>query len=585
MSWSRRQVSPNLTRMHSARLCLVVLALLSLATLRAQTSVPTLVQPVPAQTIALGGAGATIDLRQHLALPGVVGRQFVQFETVVGRINVELRDDVAPRHVANFLAYVQASTYTNTFMHRAASFDGGAVSIVQGGGYAYRLPFEVFTIAKQAPVALEYNLANARGTLAAARTTDINSATSEWYFNVRDNSTILNQNNGGGYTVFGRVLGTGMTVVDAMAALPRVNAGAPFSEIPVRNFSGGNIGEANLVGISAIRPIALYPVGDSPAIVQYGNVESSAPNVAVAGISGSNLIITPVGPGSANVTVRATDTHGNSAQATVAVTVTGVAAPARLSNLSVRTAMPAAQTLIVGFTMSGGTKPVLLRAIGPGLAQFNVAGTMADPRLALFRDATQLEANDNWGGSSALSTAFAGVGAFSLPAVSLDAALLRSVDGGHTAQVTGTGAGVVLVEAYDAGAGNAPRLVNVSARNRVGTGDNILIAGFTVAGPGSMSLLIRAVGPRLGRDPFNVDGVLADPVLEIYNSQGAKVTENDNWNQGLAATFQSVGAFPLDPGSRDAALLTTLPPGSYTAQVSGVAGSTGEALVEIYEIR
>lgn len=571
--------------MRPVRRFLVVLILISAASLRAQSSVPTLVQPVPAQTIALGGAGVTLDLRQHLAVPGVVGRQFAQFETIVGRINVELRDDVAPRHVANFLAYIQASAYTNTFLHRAASFDGGAVSIVQGGGYAFRVPFEVYTITKQAPVALEYNLANARGTLAAARTNDINSATSEWYFNVRDNSTILNQSNGGGYTVFGRVLGTGMTVVDAMAALPRVNAGAPFNELPVRNFSGGNVGEANLVTITAVRQISLYPTGDSPAIVQYGNVESSAPNVATAGVSGSNLVITPVGPGTTTVTVRAADTHGNSAQATVAVTVTGVAAPARLGNLSVRTALPAAQTLIVGFTMSGGTKPVLLRAIGPGLAQFNVAGTMADPRLALFRDATQLEANDNWGGSSALSTAFAAVGAFPLPPASLDAAMLRSIEGGHTAWVTGTGAGVVLVEAYDAGTGNSPRLVNVSARNRVGTGDNILIAGFTVAGPGSMSLLIRAVGPRLGQAPFNVDGVLADPMLEIYNSEGVKVTENDNWSAALDATFQSVGAFALNTGSRDAALLTTLPPGSYTAQVSGVAGGTGEALVEIYEVR
>ncbi len=566
------------------RFVLVLLGLLSVVSLRAQSTVPTLVQPLPAQTLAVGGTGATTDLRQHLAVPGVVGREFAQFETVVGRFNVELRDDVAPRHVANFLAYVQANTYANSFLHRAASFEGGAVSIVQGGGYGFRIPFEIFTIQKRAPVALEYNLANARGTLAAARTADINSATSEWFFNVRDNSTILNRSNGGGYTVFGRVLGTGLTVVDAMAALSRVNAGSPFNELPVRNFTGGNVGEANLVTVTAVRQISLYPVGDSPAIVQYA-AESSAPNVATAGTNGSNLVITPVGPGTTNVTVRATDTNGNSAQTTVAVTVTGVAVPARLTNLSVRTAMGSAQTLIMGFTMNGGAKSVLLRAVGPGLAQFNVAGTMADPRLALFRDATQLEANDNWGGSPALGTAFTGVGAFGLPPTSLDAALLRAVDGGHTAQVTGTGAGVVLVEAYDAGAGNSPRLVNVSARNRVGTGDNILIAGFNIAGPGSMSLLIRAVGPRLGLAPFNVDGVLADPVLEIYNSQGQKVTENDNWTASLAATFQAVGAFPLSAGSRDAALLTTLPPGSYTAQVSGVAGSTGEALVEIYEVR
>ncbi|MBL9212269.1 MAG: hypothetical protein JNL92_17550 [Opitutaceae bacterium] len=255
----------------------------------------------------------------------------------------------------------------------------------------------------------------------------------------------------------------------------------------------------------------------------------------------------------------------------------------RLTNLSVRTAMAASQTLIMGFTVQGGAKSILLRAVGPGLAQFGVGGVMSDPRLALFKDSTQLDANDNWGGGSALSTAFASVGAFALPPTSLDAALLRAVDGGHTAQVTGTGAGVVLVEAYDVGTGSTPRLVNVSARNRVGTGDDILIAGFTVSGTGTMRLLIRAVGPKL--TAFGVGDVLVDPKLEIYNGAGVKVTENDNWAASLAATFTAVGAFALDAASRDAALLTELPAGSYTAQVSGIGGGVGEALVEIYEVR
>ncbi|MBL9212203.1 MAG: lamin tail domain-containing protein [Opitutaceae bacterium] len=255
---------------------------------------------------------------------------------------------------------------------------------------------------------------------------------------------------------------------------------------------------------------------------------------------------------------------------------------ARLANLSVRTAMAAGQTLIMGFTLQGGSKSILLRAVGPGLAPFGVSGTMSDPRLALFKDAGQLDANDNWGGTSALSAAFASVGAFALPPASLDAALLRAMDGGQTAQVTGTGAGVVLVEAYDAGTGNSPRLVNVSARNRVGTGDDILIAGFNIAGSGTKQLLVRAVGPSLSA--FGVVGTLSDPKLEIYSDAGVKLTENDNWAASLAPTFSAVGAFALTAGSRDAALLTTLATGSYTVQVSGVGGGTGEGLIEIYEV-
>lgn len=255
---------------------------------------------------------------------------------------------------------------------------------------------------------------------------------------------------------------------------------------------------------------------------------------------------------------------------------------ARLANLSVRTTMAAGQTLIMGFTLQGGAKSVLLRAVGPGLAPFGVSGTMSDPRLALFKDTGQLDANDNWGGGSALSVAFSSVGAFALPATSLDAALLRTMDGGHTAQVTGTGAGVVLVEAYDAGTGTSPRLVNVSARNRVGTGDDILIAGFNIAGTGTKQLLVRAIGPTLAG--FGVDAPLSDPKLEIYSDTGVKITENDNWAASLATTFSAVGAFPLTAGSRDAALLTTLTTGSYTVQVSGVGGGTGEGLIEIYEL-
>ncbi|MBL9210757.1 MAG: immunoglobulin domain-containing protein, partial [Opitutaceae bacterium] len=306
--------------------------------------------------------------------------------------------------------------------------------------------------------------------------------------------------------------------------------------------------------------------------------------VEIAGATNSTLVLPNVQPADAgDYTVVASNSAGSVTSAPATLTVVAAGGTARLTNLSVRTAMAAGQTLIMGFTLQGGSKSILLRAVGPGLGQFGVGGVMADPRLALFKDSTQLDANDNWGGSAALITAFASVGAFGLPPASLDAALLRPMDGGQTAQVTGTGAGVVLVEAYDVGSGTTPRLVNVSARNRVGTGDDILIAGFTVSGAGSMPLLVRAVGPKL--TAFGVGGVLLDPKLEIYNGAGVKVTENDNWTASLAATFSAVGAFALDAGSRDAALLTSLPPGSYTAQVSGIGGGTGEALVEIYEVR
>lgn len=127
-------------------------------------------------------------------------------------------------------------------------------------------------------------------------------------------------------------------------------------------------------------------------------------------------------------------------------------------------------------------------------------------------------------------------------------------------------------------------MTNLSARNRVGTNDEILIAGFAITGTGSKRLLIRAAGPAL--TALGVTGVLVDPRLEVFRAGASTAfAQNDNWDASLAATFTSVGAFGFAPGSRDSALIATLESGTtYTVQVSGIASATGEALIEIYEL-
>lgn len=259
---------------------------------------------------------------------------------------------------------------------------------------------------------------------------------------------------------------------------------------------------------------------------------------------------------------------------------TGTPGSSRLANLSVRTSLAASQTLIVGTTVSGRSTRLLVRAAGPALAALGLPGAMTDPRLELHQNGTRVFENNDWPAN--LADAFTSVAAFPFPVGSRDAAFDRDIDGGPTIQVTGTGPGVVLVEVYDRGTGSPGRLTNVSARNLVGTGDNILIAGFNISGTGDKPLLIRGVGPKL--TAFGVTGVLNDPRLEIYNSAGVRIADNDNWPAALAPTFTTVGAFALDANSRDAALETRLPPGSYTVQVSGVGNTTGEALIELYEL-
>ncbi|HEY1108139.1 MAG TPA: hypothetical protein VGE76_05895, partial [Opitutaceae bacterium] len=264
----------------------------------------------------------------------------------------------------------------------------------------------------------------------------------------------------------------------------------------------------------------------------------------------------------------------------------------RIANLSIRTnAGTGADTLIVGFSVSGtGTKPLLIRGVGPTLQSFGVAGAHGDPRVDLYSGAQRrLQGNDDW--PAVDSALFDRLGAFRLTAGSYDASLNlpELAAGTYSAQISGTGSatGIVLAEIYDATPGAVftaarPRLVNVSARTRSGTGAEVLIAGFVIAGPTPKRVLIRAIGPTLG--VFGVTGVLADPRLDLYRGE-TRIGENDNWGgtEALRTAFASVGAFALENTARDAALVVSLDPGNYTAQISGVGGTAGVALVEIYE--
>lgn len=317
----------------------------------------------------------------------------------------------------------------------------------------------------------------------------------------------------------------------------------------------------------------------------------------IAGATDSILVLNNVSTTDAGGYV-CTVTNGGSSVTSIGslLTVSNSTDPGHLVNLSIRTnAGSGDQTLIAGFVVSGsGGEPLLIRATGPALTAFGVTGVLADPVLNVYQNSAVIATDDNWGGSAQITAIDQAVGAFPLtdPA-SKDAAIYNpSLPAGvYTAQVTGNGGGtgIALAEIYDAtpaGAFNASaaRLVNVSARAQVGTGANILIAGFVISGSTAKTVLIRATGPAL--TAYGVSGVLADPLLRLYNGS-TLIATNDNWggDPQIAAVSQKIGAFALtDPSSKDAALLVTLPPGVYTAQVSGVNGGTGVALVEIYDV-
>lgn len=266
-----------------------------------------------------------------------------------------------------------------------------------------------------------------------------------------------------------------------------------------------------------------------------------------------------------------------------------------LRNLSTRGQVgTGANLLIAGFVVGGTTpKQVLVRAVGPSLAAFGVGGALADPQLEIYSGSNLSATNNNWGGGLPIIDASNRVGAFPLPQNSLDAVLMLTLSpGSYTAQVRGVanGTGVALIELYDVDSltpFSPQKVMNVSSRGVVGTGQAQLIAGFVVSGNTSKKILVRAVGPSLAA--FGVTGALADPILTITRSDGLAVRENDNWETGndpmlISAANERVRAFALGAGSRDAALLIQLPPGSYTAQVTGAGNTTGVALVEVYEV-
>lgn len=298
-------------------------------------------------------------------------------------------------------------------------------------------------------------------------------------------------------------------------------------------------------------------------------------------------------------TVEVSNAAGSVLSGAAGVSISASAA-SQLIGISTRAMVGTGGSILIPGFYILGTDPreLLIRAVGPtlALAPFNVTGVLEDPTLTLTPfGGSPILINDNWeeaANAADIITTSKSVGAFGLPLQSADAvALVELPAGGYTVQISGVGAttGIALVEIYDVtGAGNGnSRLGTISTRANVGTGAAVAIPGFSISGNGAKTLLVRAVGPSL--DALSVPDFMNDPVLTILDGSEPILT-NDNWMEGpdvdaLIAASKSVGAFGLESGSGDAAVLIVLMPGiKYTAIVSGVGGTSGNVLVEVYEV-
>jgi hypothetical protein len=293
-----------------------------------------------------------------------------------------------------------------------------------------------------------------------------------------------------------------------------------------------------------------------------------------------------------------TNAFGPTQTADAVLTLSSTNDVGRLVNISCRALVgTGGNILVAGYVVGGdgtsGQEKLLVRGSGPALVPFGVTGTLVDPELTVYNGSTWINQNNGWNGDATIATTASTVGAFTWKdPTSHDSALISSsAPGAYTAQIQGSSGdtGVALAEVFDATpAGSytlsSPRLINVSARVNVGTGTNILIAGFVIGGSTSETVLIRASGPAL--NTFGISDTLRDPKLMLY-SGSSLLTWNLDWKGSveISVVGDMVGAFPWrSTKSSDSAILVTLPPGAYTAQVEDESGDTGVALVEVYEV-
>jgi hypothetical protein len=241
--------------------------------------------------------------------------------------------------------------------------------------------------------------------------------------------------------------------------------------------------------------------------------------------------------------------------------------------------------LIGGFIITGSdSKKVLLRGIGPSLSNAGVLDPLQNPTLELHQGNTTLATNDNWKIGSDGSSQQAEIEATTIPPTNdLESAILATLPAnntGYTAILRGKNdtIGIGVVEAYDLGQVANSILANISTRGFVESGDNLLIGGFIV-GNGTMRVIIRAIGPSLAK--AGVANPLLDPILDLHDNNGTTIT-NDDWQTTQKSEITATGIPPTD--SRESAIVSTIPPGNYTAVVHGKNSSTGIAVVEVYNI-
>jgi hypothetical protein len=255
--------------------------------------------------------------------------------------------------------------------------------------------------------------------------------------------------------------------------------------------------------------------------------------------------------------------------------------PGQLGNISTRAFVQTGDNVVIGgFIITGtGQKRVIVRGIGPSLANHGITNPLQNPTVELHdHTGAVIASNDNWMNAPNRQEI---INSGLAPSNNLESAILMSLNpGAYTAVLHGVnnGTGIALVEGYDLDPAARSKLGNMSTRALVQTGNNVMIGGFIITGSGQKRVIVRAIGPSLAQ--HGITNPLLDPTLELHNGNGAVIAFNDNWKDSQQAEIQATGLAPSD--DRESAIVRTLAPGNYTAIVRGKNNTIGVALVEVY---
>lgn len=353
------------------------------------------------------------------------------------------------------------------------------------------------------------------------------------------------------------ITGTGPTAYDRLVV--GTNASIEFNNDLELDFTGGFAPKA----------------GDTFTLISANTVSGGFTTVTINGLEpGFQYDFTASTIGSLVLTAR---TNG---------VATTAAVPVNLLNISTRVDVQGGDNILIGGFIISGTVPkkVLVRGLGPSLAQEGVEGVLADPVLELHEPNGTVITNDNWMTSPQVD----GITASGVaPTDPLESAILATLaPGTYTATMHGAGddVGIGLVEVYDLDRNATTPLANISTRGLVETGDNVMIGGFIAgAGGGNVgTIIVRGIGPSLTAD--GVAGALADPAIELHDGNGDLIGTNDNWQDGPdEAEIAADGLAPKD--AAESALLAHLTAGNYTVVLRGVNDGTGVGLVEVYNVQ